>query len=126
MSTASEEILARYAQIERESDTLGRLIGVRRLRPAQQMRIAELVDTERASAMAVFNIAAAVCEIDGQMIPFPRTRPEIDAIMDRLDQEGIQAASAALERLYEKSSAPRTKDEMIALGKELPGMPTPE
>ena len=99
MSTASEEILARYAKIEREADSFGRLIGVKRLRPAQQLRVSEMVDTKDDISSAMFNIAASVCEVDSVPVTFPLTRAELDSVIDMLDVEGTKAASAALGRL---------------------------
>jgi hypothetical protein len=54
-------------------------------------------------------VAAAVCEIDGIRIPFPRSRGELDAIYDRLDGEGVAAASVAFARLAEKNGAADAK-----------------
>lgn len=116
--TASEEILARqerYNRIERATDKLGRLIGVRRLKPSQQLRIQEMapgleggmsvtmqtsdgeqkVEIPRNSPLI---IAASVCEIDSTPISFAKTRPELDSILDRLDTEGLAAAGEALMR----------------------------
>jgi hypothetical protein len=123
--TPSEEIVQRYAKIEREADSVGRLIGVRRLRPSQQTRIAEMTpgldgDTEMRvldemtgaektisiSRRLQITLAASVCEIDNNPIPFPRTRGELDAIYDRLDKEGVEAAMIAYARLFPKQTEP--------------------
>src|SRR5580693_6510193 len=110
--TPSEERLQRYRQIEREADALGRLIGVHRLTISQQLKIEEmtpaldgwttLTDKDGADVKiprrSLPLIAAAVCEMDNNPIPFPRTRGELDAILDRLDSEGIAAASLAFGR----------------------------
>jgi hypothetical protein len=112
--TASEEILARkerYSRIERASDKLGRMIGVRRLKPSQQLRVQEMAPgldgtiafTEESSGKSFdiprnspLVIAASVCEIDSAPITFPKSRAELDAVLDRLDAEGLEAAGAAL------------------------------
>ena len=114
MPTASEEIHARqqrYARVEREADATGRLIGVRRLKPSQQIALQELapgldgyttIVDERTGA--VINVpkssplimAASVTEIDGVAVPFPQTRGQLNAILDRLDEEGLAAVAAAL------------------------------
>jgi hypothetical protein len=114
--TASEEILARkerYSRIERASDSLGRMIGVRRLKPSQQLRIQEMapgldgslsVTAETKDGVQQIEIprnspliiAASVCEIDSTPIPFPKNRAELDSVLDRLDNEGIEAAGRAL------------------------------
>jgi hypothetical protein len=119
--TPSEELINRYSKVEREADALGRLVGVRRLRPSQQTKISEMtpglsgddevtVIDETTGAEVVMKtprrlqmtVAAAVCEIDNVPIPFARTRGELDAIYDRLDREGMNAAMSAFFKLLPK------------------------
>jgi hypothetical protein len=109
----SEIILARYRRIEKEADALGRVIGVRRLKPSELTRVAgfcpdlsghDEVMGPNGQKMFIPHrmplvVAAAVCEIDGNPIPFAKTRQELDAIYDRLDEEGLDAASRAMARL---------------------------
>lgn len=122
--TPSEEFVQRYTKIEREADSLGRLIGVRRLKPSQQARITEMTpgldgETEMKvldeatgqektisiSRRLQITLAAAVCEMDNNPIPFPKTRGELDAIYDRLDREGIEATMIAYGRLFPAKAA---------------------
>jgi hypothetical protein len=117
--TPSEEFIQRYSRVEREADALGRLIGVRRLKPSQSTKVIEFTpNLEGEVEMRVFDekigeektiqiqrrfqmtIAAAVCEMDNIPIPFARNRGELDAIYDRLDNEGIEAAMIAYSRLF--------------------------
>lgn len=111
--TESQIKLARYSQVEKEADAFGRVIGVRRLKPSEQVKIAgmcadltgsEEVMSDDGEKLLIphrmpLMIAAAVCLIDEVRIPFPRSRGELDAIYDRLDSEGLSAASAAIGRL---------------------------
>jgi hypothetical protein len=120
MPTESEIKLARYNKVEREADKFGRLIGVRRLKPSEQTKAAGLtadlsgsdeVLSETGEKILVphrlpLMIAATVCEIDGDPIPFPRSRGELDAIYDRLDVEGLAAAGTAATRLNQAEDAP--------------------
>lgn len=117
MTTESEVILARYKTVEKEADSLGRLIGVRRLKPSEQTKIAgmtpELTGYDEAvgpdgnkiqiSHRAPLVLAASVCMINDTPISFPRNRGELDAIYDRLDAEGLTAAGAAFGRLAESA-----------------------
>ena len=123
MMTASQEILARqerYNRIERATDSTGRMIGVRRLKPSQQLRVQEMapgldgavsVTVESADGNRVIEIprnsplviAASVCEIDSSPIPFAKSRAELDAILDRLDTEGLAAAGEALAKFAEEN-----------------------
>ncbi len=113
MTTESEAKLARYSQVEKEADKFGRVIGVRRLKPSEQTKLAgmtadltgsdEMLNAEGEKVLIPHRmplmIAAAVCMIDEARIPFPRNRGELDAIYDRLDAEGLTAAGAGLMRL---------------------------
>jgi len=111
--TPSQEYLAKYKHIEREADSLGRIIGVGRLRPSQQIKISEMTpglegDTEmsgpngepiRMSRRGIPLLAASVREIDNNPIMFPRNRAELDSIMDQLDEPGMTAALQAMLKL---------------------------
>lgn len=125
MSTESEVKLARYQQVEKEADGFGRVIGVRRLKPSEQTKLAGMTaeltgsdqvlakdpDTGEEKLVTIQHrypliVAGSVSLIDEAHIPFPRNRGELDAIYDKLDVEGLIAASAAMARLV--------KDEVIA------------
>lgn len=114
--SAVAEFAARYSRIEREGDELGRIVGVKRLKPSQQVRIQGMtsdldgdsvsVDAETGKEMRVplrtpCIIAAAVVEIDGRAVTFPKNRAELDSILDALDSPGLEAAAKALARLSE-------------------------
>jgi hypothetical protein len=115
MPTESEIKLARYQKVETETDAMGRAIGVRRLKPSEQTKVAgycadltgydEVVAPDGTKVQIPHRmpllIAAAVCKINEDPIPFPRNRAELDSIYDRLDQEGLAAAGAAVARLSE-------------------------
>lgn len=121
MTTETETILARYNTVEKEADAFGRVIGVRRLKPSEQTKIAgmtadltgsdELVTPSGEKILVPhrmpLQLSAAVCMIDEVRIPFPRNRGELDAIYDRLDIEGLTAASTAIGRLNgDETAAP--------------------
>ncbi len=116
MTTASEEILARYNRVEREVDAFGRTIGVRKLRGSQEIRVLGMTadvqaatvraldpqspgETMEVSLQNLLVIAASVVEIDGIPVPFARNRAELDAIYDQLDREGVAAAALAMVKL---------------------------
>lgn len=118
IGSETEVRISRYRQIERESDAMGRLIGVRRLKPSEQGRMHGMLSDLDKSMVRLpdpitgevielevkiqYYLAAAVCEIDRIPISFPRNRGELDAILDRLDMEGIAAAGKAVLRLNPK------------------------
>lgn len=99
MSTASEEILARYRTIEREPDAFGRIVGVKRLNPAQQLKIMEMSNSDNEGVRTALFAAASVCELDDLPVMFAKSRAELDGLIARLDQEGLEAVGKALNRL---------------------------
>jgi hypothetical protein len=125
MPTETEAKLARYNTVEKEADDFGRVIGVRRLKPSEQTKVAgmtaDLTGHEEAmnpegekvqvSHRLPLMIVAAVCMIDDARIPFARNRGELDAMYDRLDVEGLAAAGRALMRLNPPEAAGDPLDE---------------
>jgi hypothetical protein len=89
------------------------VIGVKRLKISLQLKVEEMTPGLEGSTTledkdgrelkiprrSLPMIAAAVCEIDNIPIPFPRTRGELDSMMDVLDGEGFAAAAVAFGRL---------------------------
>ena len=129
---------ARYSQIEREADTLGRVIGVRRLKLSEQSRLSAMTPdlggldeiqnpetgtTQLVAQRSQYFIVAMVCEINQAPIPFARNRGELDAIFDRLDREGMTAAAIATSRLFE---ADLEEGLPLDKAKNLSGIPTSE
>ena len=95
VSTASEEILARYKKRQIETDAFGRAITVRPLRLSEQTGVMRLADSESGTVQTVLMVAASVCEIDGDHITPARSLSDINAVLDRLDEEGLAAATKA-------------------------------
>ncbi len=135
MPTESEVKIARYNKIEREADKWGRIIGVRQLKLSERSKISGMIsdltgfdevinqttgETMRIPHSMTHYLAAAVCELDQSPIPFARNRAELDAILDRLDNEGIAAATTALVRLSDAQAVVQPMDE----AKNLSGTPS--
>ena len=115
--TKSDEILARaarYQQKEKVADKWGRIISIQRLKQSQMEKIQGFTsdlqgvtkitnpDTGEESSIPRnwrLILAAHVREIDENPLPFPRNREELDAILDRLDEEGMEAAATAFSKL---------------------------
>lgn len=122
----SERIKARaerYNRIERVDDSLGRVIGIKRLKPSQQVRVQEMAPGLDGVTMAPapdggmievpriapLMMAAHVVEIDGSPWPFPKTRADLDLIFDTLDGEGLEAVAKGLAALA-KADQPEDED----------------
>lgn len=117
MPTESEIKLSRYSEVLKAADAVSRVIGVRRLKPSEQTKIAGMTpelngydemtndkgERVRIPHRMPLNIAASVCYIsdsNGEVhVPFPRNRGELDAIYDRLDIEGLKTAGELLTKL---------------------------
>lgn len=99
MSTASEEILARYKKRESETDAFGRLITVRKLRPGEQVALMRMGDTEVTPAINTMTVGASVCKIDDLDYTFPKNIGELNAVLNVLDEEGLFAATNAFIRI---------------------------
>jgi hypothetical protein len=126
MNTPSEDFTERYKQIERVADARGRLIGIGRLRVSQKLRITGMTtDLEgsyevkapdgtlveiprRAQPM----LAAMVREIDGVHYPFPKSRAELDGLMDHLDDDGFAALLEANSKLNVKPDGDEAEAEI--------------
>lgn len=130
--THSEELIQRYARVEHERDVFGRLIGVRKLKISQQTKVSEMTPglegeaevtlpddrVVRISRRAQMLIAASVVEIDGVNYPFARSRGELDAVADRLDEEGLVAAMVAYARFQPKAAEGEEAPDAIADAKK--------
>src|SRR5580658_377821 len=76
-------------------DSKGRKLGLRRLPFLEEFRIVETVGPERAVNqvyMGMLNPILCIAEIDGAKIEIPRTHAQIEALINRVGQEGFVAA----------------------------------
>jgi len=77
------------------TDSKGRKLGLRRLPFLEEFRIVETVGPERAVNqvyMGMLNPILCITEIDGAKIEIPRTHAQIEALINRVGQEGFIAA----------------------------------
>lgn len=109
MRTLSE-IKAAYKKIERVADATGRMLAVRKLKVSEQLRLNEMTPLlDGSSELSAPDgtkievprrtyplLAASVVEINGTPVPFPRSRAELDSMIDELDEPGLLAVVTAL------------------------------
>lgn len=98
----SEAIVKAAAKTSTFTDALGRTITIRKFSPLMRMRFAEIVGASAGSNpqyTGVAALAAAVTEIDGEKIAFPTSKRELEAMVQRLDDEGIEAIGRAAAEL---------------------------
>lgn len=92
------------------TDARGRRITVKRLDPIQLYRLTKMMG-QAANSEASVNLAmlaAAVREIDGAPEPFPTNESQIEAMLQRLGFDGIDAAAEALAESVAGSQPDRT------------------
>ena len=93
--TPSQEVIKSANQLAFVTDSKGRKLGLRTIPFIEEFRIIETVGSERASNqvyMGMLNPILCIAEIDGDKIDFPRTHPQIEALIQRAGQEGFMAS----------------------------------
>jgi hypothetical protein len=111
-----DEIRAKYAKTEKVVDKYGRIITVRLLTVSQRTDIRKWAGTEDAAVMAPMLFAASVCVINDIPYTFPRSEPELKAVMDMLDDDGMLPIAEA----YGKLVGVKTEEEELEAAKNLP------
>jgi hypothetical protein len=83
-------------------DSRGRTIKVKRLSALDRIRLFKAmgaVHAENRMAAAYASAAAACTDIDGLPVPYPTSDIQLDAIVGRLDEEGLEAVVNGLAAL---------------------------
>ncbi len=100
------------------ADKAGRKLAVRRLNALDKLRLLKAagpVLSENQAWLGVAMLAASVVEIDGVPVPMPATEQQIEGLVGRLGDPGLDAVASALTTPDDASEA--------AAG-NLPGTPT--
>ena len=85
----------------------GRMLTVKRLSVVEKMRLAKALG-EHSGNDSYGNfavVAASVREIDSMPIPFPMTTLQLEAIVQRLDDDGMESAIRALLLAVQRAGA---------------------
>lgn len=85
------------------SDALGRLIGIRKLLALDRLRMFEVVGAENAKNEPYLGYAALafhVCSIDGNAVARPSSKRDLEALIQRLGDEGMEAVSSMVQELF--------------------------
>ena len=80
-------------------DKAGRVIALRRLGVVEQLRLFKVLGPELAENRAyvgLARVAAAVAALDGIPVPFPAGEAGIEAVLERLGEDGVEAVGGAL------------------------------
>ena len=95
----TQQIVDDANRIEYTTDTLGRTLGVTRINAKLRRRVVKSLspaqgDKQQYLFMAL--IACACVSIDGTPVQFPTSELLIDALIDRLEQEGLDAVGLCI------------------------------
>ena len=80
-------------------DKKGRSIELRRLGVIEQLRLFKILGAELSENRAyvgLARVAAAVAAVEGVPVPFPVCEAGIEATLERLGEEGVEAVAAAI------------------------------
>lgn len=80
-------------------DKAGRVIELRRLGVVEQLRLFKVLGpelSENRAYVGLARVAAAVAAVDGVPVPFPAGEAGIEAALDRLGEDGVEAVAAML------------------------------
>jgi hypothetical protein len=94
--TPSEEIIEDAGRIVQLTTPKGRSIGIRRVDMSIRRRIFKTLSAdsqEKEQYLGMVMLAASVCEIDGEEHRLPKTELQFDALIDRLDDDGLNEIS---------------------------------
>jgi hypothetical protein len=98
-STPSARIVEEANRTYLEADAKGRVIEFHRLGISGHRRLLKAISNESANKQQLFSLylmAASVVSIDGDAITFPINELQLDALVDRLGDDGFAALMQAI------------------------------
>lgn len=112
VETPSSQIIKAAQRDIEVPDSFGRIIKVRAITALQRMRMFEAIGALSRNEMYLghASLACSVVSIDGEPVRFPGSKREVEALVDRLDNEGLAAAGVALAKLNGAEIDPETGD----------------
>ena len=112
LDTPSQQIVNTARKTAEAIDKKGRVIEVQVLRALDLYRLTKImgVSSQNETTMNLAMTARSVVAIDGVQISAPSAESEIEAIIQQLDFDGLQAAGEALKAL---GNASTSSDELI-------------
>lgn len=99
----TQKIILDANRIEYGIDAGGRKLGVCRISASLRRRVLKALSPEGGAKPSYFAMAvtAACCvSIDGEPVAFPQKEIQVDALIDRLDNDGLAEVSNVLVRCF--------------------------
>ena len=113
VETPSQSIVKAANRVVMAKDGRGRNIGVRMIGALDRMRMFEVVGAENARNEPYMIYAAAafhVASIDGESVMRPGTKNQLEALIQRLDEDGVAAVLGTLQEQFAPPEADSSAD----------------
>jgi hypothetical protein len=101
--TPTQQIVDDANRIEYTTDSLGRTLGVTRINAKLRRRVLGAMSPEngeKGQLLFMSMIACACVSIDGVPVPFPMQEFTLNALIDRLEQEGMDAIGLCIAQKF--------------------------
>lgn len=109
----SEQLIAKAAQEVKITDARGRVITLRKPGVLAQYRLIEAVGPETARNTVYMNMTLPliyVSDIDGAIVPAPTTKSQVEALITRLDEDGINAVVLGVTENFGESDPDKDRE----------------
>ena len=113
MQTPSSQIVAAAQGASEVLDVLGRKLALRQLGALDRLRLFKAAGSVLACNpgwIGLATVAVSVSAIDGVPVPAPATEAQVEALVARLGDAGLAAASAGIAAAVPKTQAVDTKN----------------
>lgn len=94
--TPSQQIVKAANQPSTVTDAKGRAIGVKKMNPLDRLKLFEVIGGDNSKNEQYVGYAALaflVTSIDGDPVPRPSNKLQLEALVQRLDDEGMDAVA---------------------------------
>lgn len=91
--TPSQSVIRAANEGVTVTDRTGRAIAIRRLGPVERLRMLKLIGGQNEHYMGMASLAFLVFSIDGDAIARPVNDLQLEALIQRLGDEGIEAVA---------------------------------
>jgi hypothetical protein len=105
--TPSQRIIEDANRIEYTKDAFGRVLGVMRINAKLRVRVVKALSAgngEKPQYLFMAMVACACVSIDGAPVQFPMSEIAVDALIFRLEQEGLDAVGECLAQNFPDAS----------------------
>jgi hypothetical protein len=112
MTTPTQDVIA-AANVTAKVQSGAMSITIRKLLPIDRMRLASAIGPENVKNdlyLAYASLAYYVTEIDGETIPRPKSPREVEAIVQRLGDDGLTAVGEGIAKNF--STPDQTEDQV--------------